>query len=135
VKFNAQVTQAFGGGRSAPDGNTQAAPESLTATTRRRLKGPRMGGHFSVHAIVDSSTATSATGLTLWYSNVPDPDLTTDTDWKQDTTVGTIIALTAAGSAFVNVGNVCAEHYMLKADVTAGACGLRVFCRAEGVEV
>ena len=61
--------------------------------------------------------------------------MTSDTDWVQDTTVGTVKALTATGSAFINVGNVFAQHVMLKADVTAGSLTLRAFWRAEGVEV
>lgn len=129
----------FGGNashqRAAPDENIQSKAESLEETTRRRFKGPKRSGHFSIQAFVDSSAGvTSATGLTVWYSNLPNPPLDADTGWEQDTTIGTVIALTSTGDAFINVGNVCAEWIMVKADVTAGTAGIRVFARSEGTD-
>lgn len=135
--INSETQMIFGGpgdaiARSQVGESIQRVPESLAATTRRNFRGPKASGHLSIHAIVDSSAGvTSATGLTLWYSNLRNPDPTSDTDWVQDTTVGTIIALTGTGKAFVNVGNLRAMHCMLKADVTAGTAGIRVFIKSE----
>lgn len=132
------MKRQFGGGttardRAIPEPQNQAVTESVATTTRRKFKGPQVNGHFSVHAIVDSVTApTSTTGLTVWYSNLPDPSTASDADWVQDSTVGTLKTLTATGSAFANVGNVFAEWIMLKADITAGSVTMRAFTRVEG---
>lgn len=132
----------FGGpgdqGGRAPGTNNARIGEALVATTRRMIKGSHRGGHASVHVVVTASTGvTSATGLTVWYSNLPNPDLTTDTDWVQDTTAGLapVIALTATGKALVTIGNVYAEWIMLKADVTAGTATLYVHARSENQEM
>lgn len=141
---HAHVTMLFGGDgtqayRSPASNNNQARAESLTSTTRREFKGPKVGGRLSIDIRVDSSAGvTSATGVTLWYSNIPNPSITADTDWVQDTSVGTagvLAALTATGTAFVDLSSRFAEHMMLKADVTAGTAGLRIFVRSEGNEV
>jgi hypothetical protein len=64
---------------------------------------------------------------------LPNPDLTSDADWVQDTTV-TSIDLSVVANTFVNVGNVNAEHVMVKVLRTSGTISLIVWARAEGVD-
>lgn len=133
---NYDTTQLFGGGRASQDKNTQRLAESLIATTSRKARGPRLDGGYSLDFRVDSSAGvTSVTGVTVWYSNLPDPDETTDTDWVQDTTIGTAIVLTATGTLFLSVTGKRAAWVRVKCDVTAGTAGVRAWYRADGVEV
>lgn len=122
--------------RANPDSVVQYETEVVTATQRRAFKGPQRMGGLSLDLRVDAVAApTSVTGFTLWYSNLPKPDTSSDTDWHQDTTLGTILVLTAAGKTFVDLADRRAEWFMLKADVTAGSATVRAFVRREGVEV
>jgi hypothetical protein len=91
---------------------------------------------MSIDIRCDSSAGvTSATGVTVWYSNMPDPDVDTESHWIQDSTVGVALALTATGGVFLDLTGKNASWVRVKCDVTAGSAGVRVFCRAEGVEV
>ncbi len=131
--YGGDGTQAY---RANPDGNSSQREETLTSTTRRRFRGPQIDGLFSLNAFVTELVAvTSATGLTVWYSNLPDPLLADDDDWVQDTTIGTALVLTDTGKCFTNVGNISAEWVMIKADITAGSLGIRVFTRTFGPNI
>lgn len=113
--------------RMALEANTQGQAESLTTTTRRRLRGSGTGT-MSLDLRCDSSAGvTSATGVTIWYSNLPDPSLASDADWVQDADYAPALALTATGKAFLTIPDARAEWVMVKADVTAGTAGVRVF--------
>jgi len=119
--------------RLLADGTNQDRLESLTATTRRRFEGPKVGGQLSIDLRCGSSAGvTSATGFTIWYSNLPNPSIASDDDWVQDTVAGTVLALTATGKTFADLSGKFARWVMLKADVTAGTAGVRAFARAEG---
>lgn len=122
--------------QATPDDTIQSLGETLAATKRVAFKGAQRMGGLSLDLRVDSVSApTSATGFTVWYSNMPKPSTASDSDWQQDTTLGTVLALTATGKTFVDVSDRRAEWIMLKADVTAGSATVRVFVRREGVEV
>lgn len=139
--INSSVVMLFGGTgdagfRASANKNNQGKAESLAAVTRRVCKGPKRNGGMSIMFICDSSSGvTSATGFSVWYSNLPEPDATADTDWVQDTTIGIALALTATGKTLLSLAGRQAEWVMVKADVTAGTAGVRVFARSEGVEV
>lgn len=104
---------------------------AISATANaRRFKGPKDGGHFSLFfRNLGASGATSA--LTLWYSNLPDPDPTDDTHWVQDTTFTTIDLTVANTSYFYNIGNVFAEWFRIKPVVAASAGALVCWARIE----
>src|SRR5678816_372296 len=121
--INSNVLRMYGGTPSGDVSVQQAAgpinagvTEVLVpATYRRAFMGPKAVGHLSLHVFVDSAGgATSA--MTVWYSNHPNPSLSTDNDWVQDTTIGTI-DLTLTGGKFFNVGNIYPEWVMIKAVV------------------
>lgn len=115
----ATATRVFGGiadqaGRVPGNPSTQLLGEvATTAGTglTQRVRGPRAGGHFSFHLGVTEASAGG--GLTVWYSNLPDPDPAVDAHWVQDTTIGTV-ATTAVATLFNNVGNVSAEWIRYK---------------------
>jgi len=72
------------------------------------------GSGFSLHA---EWTGTAAGNLQLWFSDKPNPVLTSDADWNQDTTFGTSgnVALGgAAGKYGDNVGNARARWWRFK---------------------
>lgn len=133
---NSESIRVYGGNTgdvSPAQPNTQATTEVLAAGTvyRRRIKGPKANGHFSLHVIVDAAGGASS-AMTVWYSNLPDPSVASDADWVQDATVGTI-DLTALGGVMKNVGNVDAEWIMVKAAPLTTNASLRAFARVEGV--
>lgn len=63
--------------------NSQLVPEVLTvAAVCRKTKGPlgRGSGQWSLH--IQNPAASGATStLTVWYSNMPEPDETNDAHW------------------------------------------------------
>lgn len=119
--------------RASGGANHQNIAENIATTTRRTMKGPQRNGHFSFQAKVAAGAAPVGT-LTVWYSNLPNPSTASDADWVQDTSV-TSIDLAVVANTFVNVGNVNAEHIMLKVLRTSGTISLIVWARVEGVDV
>lgn len=128
------------GGSATADANARASGgaqhqnilESVILTQRRTMKGPTRNGHFSLH--VKNGAGSSPVGnLTVWYSNLPNPDASADTDWVQDTTI-TTVDLSIVANTFINVGNVNAEHVMVKVTRTSGTIALVVWARSEGVD-
>lgn len=137
---NSTVKRIYGGaadqgGRNTADNTTQRVPELLVVSATanaRMIKGPKNNGHFSFFLRnVAASGATSA--FTVWYSNLPDPDPTSDADWVQDTSI-TSIDLTLVANNFVNVGNVNAEWIRFKPVVVTSAGTMFMFTRVEGVD-
>lgn len=81
----------FGHGNQVdPSGINQNKEETFAATTSRVMKGPRVGGHFSFHAKVGAGAGGPAGALTVWYSNLPNPNPDTDADWVQDSAIASI---------------------------------------------
>lgn len=133
------AVRVFGGAttdqaaRAAGNPSDQAVGEVLAVTTTsRRVKGPRKNGHFSYHLSVTEASG-GASALTIWYSNLPNPDPDNDAHWVQDTTIGSI-ALTATATFFGNVGNVNAEWVRYKAVVAGDTASAFLWHRAEGSE-
>lgn len=97
------------------------------------IHGPNKRGHFSSQII---TTAGLTGSWQLWYSLVPHPELTTDADWVQDTTVTVIgSSLTFAGAAGNSIcfgGNVLPEWYRWKWLHTSGAGTAQIFNRTDG---
>lgn len=97
------------------------------------IHGPHKRGHFTSQIIMGA-------GLTgawsLWYTLSPHPELTTDTDWVQDTTVTVIgTSLTYAGAAGNSIcfgGNVLPEWYRWKWTHTGGTGSAQIFNRTDG---
>ena len=120
-------------GRQQASDTTQRQPETLqvSATANARMfKGPKANGHWSMFfRNVTASGATST--LTIWYSNLPNPDPTSDADWVQDASIAAV-DLTAVGNTMLNVGNVNAEWIRVKpvCVTTAGTCF--AYIRSEG---
>lgn len=136
---HSDVMRTFGGDAatstaSNAEPRTQGVTETLAVgTTRRRFRGPKKNGHICIETLVDGAGgATSA--MTVWYSNVPDPDVANDNDWVQDTTVGTI-DLTVTGAKLQNIGNVFSAWVMIKAVVATSTANVRQFVRVEGTTV
>lgn len=119
--------------RSQGGSNAQTIKEQVTADTSRVIKGPQRGGHFSYHLSVGAGSAPVGT-LTVWYSNLPNPDPTSDADWVQDTTIGSV-DLSVVANTFQNAGNVSAEHIRFKVTRTSGTLELFLWARVEGVDV
>ena len=110
----------------------QTLGENITATTSRKTKGPQLNGHYSYHAIVGAGSSPVGT-LTIWYSNLVDPDETNDAHWVQDAAIASL-DLSVVANTFVNVGNVNAEHVRFKVTRTSGTINLVLWVRSEGVE-
>lgn len=132
--IGSQVKMLFGAGgdqlaRSSAGANHQTIPELLTATTSRVTTGPQgtSANAYSFHAIVAAGTAPVGT-LTVWYSNLPNPDPTNDAHWVQDTGV-TAIDLAVVANTLKTV-NASAMHIRFKVLVTSGTISLILWVKA-----
>lgn len=119
--------------RAMSGSNAQTVGENVTSTTSRSTKGPQGGDHFSYHLKVGAGSSPVGT-LTVWYSNLPEPDPAVDAHWVQDTDIGSV-DLSVVANTFVNVGNVYAEHVRFKVTRSSGTLNVLLWVRAEGVEV
>lgn len=133
------VRMLFGGAigddqnaRSSAGSKHQNIGENIAVTTSRLFHGPQVNGHYSLHVKVAAGAAPVGT-LTVWYSNLPNPDPTADADWVLDASV-TSIDMAVVANTFVNVGNVNAQHVRLKVTRASGTINLIVWVRAEGVD-
>lgn len=117
----------------ATNESQQLLGETLTVSATanaRRFKGPKRGGHFSLFTRnLGASGATSL--LTLWYSNLPDPDPAVDSHWVQDAAFTAIDLTVADTSYFHNVGNVYAEWIRVKPVVASSAGALVQWMKTE----
>lgn len=119
-------------GRPFPNQSPAAQMDGETlavATTSRKVKGPQRGAHYSFFGNVGEASG-GASAMTVWYSNLPEPDVTVESHWVQDATIGSI-ALTATGSFFQTVGNVHAEWIRFKCVVAGDTADLVLWYRAE----
>lgn len=142
--INAFTKRIYGGtvgadqaARAQMGTSNQSILETLTVSATanaRAFKGPQRNGHFSAH-IRNGAASGATSAITLWYSNLPNPDPAVDTDWVQDTTFTTIDMTVANTSYFVNVGNVNAEWVRIKPSVVTSAGSMYAWVRTEGVEV
>jgi hypothetical protein len=82
-----------------------------TSTIYSERISMKMGSLFSLHCIW---TGTPTGTLTLWQSNLPDPDPDSVTDWIQNTDVTFTDPAGSASSTFVNAGNAAAKFYMVR---------------------
>jgi len=73
----------------------------------------KQGSMFSLHIINTETTATVTGTITLWQSNLPDPNPDSVTDWVENTDV-TFTGVSGAGSQFINAGNSAARFYMVR---------------------
>ncbi len=93
-----------------------------TGTTYSDKISLKMGSLFSLHITNGGLTGT----LTLWASNKPDPDLTDDTDWVENTDVS-FDALAGASKQMINAGNAAARWYRVKYVHTSGSATLDIW--------
>lgn len=92
-----------------------AFPGGTGTLYSRPIYGPQRIGQSSIQLIW---TAGNTGTFTVWYTLKPNPELTTDTDWVQDTGVvvtGSSLAVAgAAGNTIIFVGNVLPEWIRVK---------------------
>lgn len=86
--------------------------EATSSTTAYRSNRFSMlkGSLFSLHL---EMTGTVTGTFTLWQSNMPDADPTSDADWIENTDV-TFTAVSNATDQFHTIGNAAARWYMVK---------------------
>ncbi len=113
-----QTFGRFKGLATASAGESARAGESLATSGTpyaRRSPGPRRGGRMSATSI---ASGTFAATMTVWYSNLPNPDPAVITDWWQDTTLGTITL--SAGTTGYALGNLAVPWVLYRVTVTSG---------------
>ena len=104
--------------------------ETVSASTGRRTVGVVKGGRFSAHLVIGSGITGS---VTVWYSNLPDPDETNDAHWVQDTNAQSQVTLSgAAVNAFLAASGVIAAYWRVKVTVTSGSGTVVCWTRQEG---
>lgn len=128
--IGSQTKMLFGGpgddlGRASAGANHQLIPELLAAgaTIARVVVGPQgtASNSYSFHAIVAAGTAPVGT-LTVWYSNLPNPDPLVDAHWVQDASVVAIDLAVVANTFKVVVAT--ADHIRFKVARTSGTISL-----------
>lgn len=93
-----------------------------TGTTYSSKISLKKGSMFSLHIINGGVTGT----LTLWESNLPNPDPSDDTDWVQNTDV-TFTALAGASKEMINAGNAACRYYRVKYVHSSGSADLDIW--------
>ncbi len=89
--------------RQATNPSVQAIGEVLpvhATANARRFRGPGANGMWSAHVVV-TAVAGATSALTVWYSNLPDPDPTVDAQWSEVTAI-TDVDLTALGGTMLS---------------------------------
>lgn len=128
-------SQLFGAHRGQSTLGAARNGESLATSGTpyaRHTTGPCEGGRYSYTAIA-SGTFTAT--MTIWYSNLPDPDPAVIGDWWQDTSVGSSGTITlAAGTSGASVGNIVAPHVLFRVTVASGTLALSLWYSAEEAE-
>lgn len=125
-----QVKMLFGGpgddlARASAGSNHQLIPELIAAGAiiGRVITGPQgtAANAYSFHAIVTAGSAPVGT-LTVWYSNLPNPDPNIDAHWVQDAGV-VAIDLAVVANTFKTV-SATADHIRFKVARTSGTISL-----------
>jgi hypothetical protein len=134
--IGSQVKMLYGAGGDAlalasAGSNHQNTPELITANQFRVAVGPQDGqGFYSFHAKVAAGAAPVGS-LTVWYSNLPNPNPALDSDWVQDAGV-TAIDLSVVANTFKTVPSVIADHIRFKVAFTSGTISLILWYKANG---
>lgn len=92
---------------------------NVTGTTT--YYGNAVGGSGVGQSIHVRWTGTPTGTLTLWYSSKRSPDLTTDTDWKQDTSSTLANPAGATDGTYMDTTNTNARWRRLKYVNASGA--------------
>lgn len=71
--------QAHRSGGTNPSAQVVGEPLPV-ASYGRRVKGPRRNGNYSFHAAA-SAAGGAGSALSIWYSNLPNPDPDVDAHW------------------------------------------------------
>ena len=87
------------------DAGNQTRNPGANVTGTTTYYGNAVGGSGTGQSIHLRWTGTPTGTFTLWYSDKPDPVLTTDTDWVQDTSSTLTNPAGAAGSTFMDTTN------------------------------
>lgn len=137
--IGSQVKMMFGGAnpgdalaRASAGANHQLIPEFFTAGSMgRAITGPQDGsGMYSFHALVVAGASPVGT-LTVWYSNLPNPDPNIDAHWVQDATI-TAIDLSVVANTFKSLSFILADHIRFKTNVVSGTAGLILWAKSGG---
>lgn len=126
--IGSQVKMLFGAGGdqaalASAGSNHQLIPELITTTIGRAVVGAQDGNAFySFHAIVAAGTAPVGT-LTVWYSNLPNPDPANDAHWVQDAGVAAI-DLAVVANTFKTVAAQAPDHIRFKVARVSGTISL-----------
>jgi hypothetical protein len=99
-------------GEGPPDSPSALGVAVSSTTTYYSQPVTQSGnGALSLHCVF-AGTMTGT--LTLWLSNKPNADRTSDTDWVQDTTFTAVSPAGAASKSFYTVGNLAGVSVRLK---------------------
>jgi len=135
--IGSQVKMLFGAGsdataRASAGSNHQLIPELVAVTTGRASVGPQDGqGHWSFHVIVGAGTAPVGT-LTVWYSNLPNPDPQIDAHWVlSGAETGTAIDLAVVANTFRFVDST-PNQVRFKANIVSGTASIILWYKANG---
>lgn len=99
-------------GSGPPDATTPSSVAvSSTTTYYTNPIGNSGNGALSLHSVF---TGTPTGAVTLWYSDKPNADRTSDADWVQDSTFTAVNPAGAATKSFHTVGNLASRSVRLK---------------------
>lgn len=124
------TTRSLGTSEPRNQGVTEVL--AVGTTYRRAAFGSKKGGRIALQVFVDVAGGAASAG-TVWYSNVPDPDLATDADWFADAAI--TIDLTVAGNKMFFISNNMARWIMVKMVPAVTPASVRAFVRVEGTSV
>jgi hypothetical protein len=115
------------------DGSSLSNNSASSATVYSNVFTLPLGSTFSMHLVWSQTTATYASVVSLWASNIKGPGLVDDTDWVEMTSEYgfdgfpglTSGALGTSGKDFVDVSDSGALQYRLKFVASGGAADIQ----------
>lgn len=135
--IGSQVKMLYGGpgddlARASAGSNHQLIQEQLVTTVGRASKGPQDGqGHWSFHVIVGAGSSPVGT-LTVWYSNLPNPDPNIDAHWVlSGAETGAAIDLSVVANTYRFVDST-ADNIRFKVTRTSGTISMLLWYKANG---
>ena len=112
--------------------NFSGSDERNITLSGTQYSAPLTMSKAEVFSVMLVFTGTPTTAATLWKTNYSNPDLATDADWIQDTTVTFTGASGSAAQELVEVSGAGAYFYRVRL-VTSGGSGTvdMVICRKD----
>ncbi len=112
--------------------DSQSMQAVAVSATTTYYSAPFGGGDCPNWSLHFDWTGTPTGTITLWKTNKPDPILTSDADWVQDTALTFVSPAGSASKGGYEVGNSGFRYYRVKYVNASGSGALSLWVHAKG---